>query len=329
MIKIQKLIILCCFPAAAFSQSITNGNFSGGNTGWSCSPEVTTENVYGGSSNSNRVAEIDAAAGACQTVSGFTVGYIYTLSFQCSRRTNCGPTLQSMSVSVSNNALNTTVSRNGTSFSLASESFTFTATSTSHVFTFTGTSAGTCGLLIDNVQIAFTALPVNLISFEGSRSNDQTIFSWSTASELNNDFFLLEKSKDGKVWEHLAYVDGSGTTHSQKNYTYKTTSATQEIFFKLSQTDFDGQHELLKIIRIESATTSLEIFPNPATTNLNLRVNEDLIATEAKIVNQLGQEELTISLREFKGVQDIDISSLENGIYYLRVGETAQIFIKH
>lgn len=326
--NIKALLILCCFSTTAFSQSITNGNFSSSSSGWGCNPETNPESVYGGS-GTNRVAEIDASAGRCQTVTGFTVGHIYTLSFQVSRRTNCGPTLQSMSVTMNNGALDTSVSRDGTAFSLAAESFTFTATSTSHILTFAGTTAGTCGLLLDNVQIAFTALPVSLISFEGSRSNDQTIFSWSTASELNNDFFSLEKSNDGKVWEHLAYAEGSGTTHSQKNYTYETTSATKEIFFRLSQTDFDGKYELLKTIKIESEATSLDIFPNPATTSLNVRVNEDLLATEAKIVNQWGQEELTLSQLEFMGVQDIDISGLKNGIYYLRVGDTTQVFVKH
>lgn len=134
-------------------QSIVNGNFSAGSTGWGCNPETNPESVYGGT-GSNPVAEIDASAGRCQTIAGFTVGQQYILSFLCSRRTTCGPALQSMNVTVNGGALPpTSITRTG-AFNFTQENLLFTATLTTHTITFAGTSAGTCGLIIDNVALS-------------------------------------------------------------------------------------------------------------------------------------------------------------------------------
>lgn len=135
-------------------QSVTNGGFTLNASGWGCSPEINVESVYGGISAVNKVAEIDAQAGLCQTVSGLIVGQDYILSFDCSRRTTCGPAIQSMNVELDGGALNTNVVRNGTPFQWVNESFCFTATSSLHVLTFAATINGTCGLIVDNISIS-------------------------------------------------------------------------------------------------------------------------------------------------------------------------------
>ncbi|MFT5724272.1 MAG: hypothetical protein ACI9JN_001390 [Bacteroidia bacterium] len=114
------LVVLMVNMIQVEAQTVSNGNFNNTSSGWGCSPEAThVEKTYGGSSSSNRVAEVDQAAGLCQTISGFTIGYEYELSFRCSRRTNCGPTLQTMDVTVDDGALSTSVSRNGGSFNFS------------------------------------------------------------------------------------------------------------------------------------------------------------------------------------------------------------------
>ncbi|MFT5511949.1 MAG: hypothetical protein ACI8SE_000343 [Bacteroidia bacterium] len=95
VVKFGFAIAFLCSSLGVSAQTVTNGNFNNMSSGWGCSPEATyMGKTYGGTSTINRVAEVDKQAGLCQTISGFTVGHEYELSFKCSRRTTCGPTLQ-------------------------------------------------------------------------------------------------------------------------------------------------------------------------------------------------------------------------------------------
>lgn len=326
--NIKVLLILCCFSTTAFSQSITNGNFSSNSSGWGCSPETNPESVYGGS-GTNRVAEIDASAGRCQTVTGFTVGHIYTLSFQVSRRTNCGPTLQSMSVTVDGNALNTTVSRNGTSFSLANESFTFTAASTSHVITFAGTTAGTCGLLLDNVQIAFTALPVELTSFSGETRNHMNNLEWSTASEIDNKEFSIERSNDGEEWTSIGTVMGAGNSNTQLNYKYVDQSPKHGAnYYRLKQLDYNGDYEYSMIIKLKNkSNSSYTIGQSPDHSKLIIFGTTDLTAESLALYDQMGRNVVNEVIYNSSN-QSLDISSLSTGVYIIVIDEQVIKFMK-
>ena len=187
-------IITQLLPAGA--QTVANGNFDNQASSWGCNPEAThRESTYGGSSSTNRVAEVDKQAGLCQTISGFTVGNEYALSFKCSRRTTCGPTLQTMNVTVSGGVLSETVSRNGGGFNFTTETFSFVADATSHTISFVGTVSGTCGLIVDDIQIELiNALPVELTHFTVQRNTDKSVqINWETAMELKFKYYLHMK----------------------------------------------------------------------------------------------------------------------------------------
>ncbi|MDB9883021.1 T9SS type A sorting domain-containing protein [Bacteroidia bacterium] len=321
--KFQAILLLCFLTTTALSQSVTNGNFSNSSTGWGCGPETYPESTYGGST-SNRVAEIDASAGRCQTISGFTVGNIYNLTFKFSRRTTCGPTLQSMDVTLSDGALNSSVSRDGTSFSLATESFNFTATSTSHTLTFEGTTSGTCGLIIDDVAISFVALPVNLISFDATVSTGNIVsLKWETASELNNDFFTLEHSPDGQIWNEIAAVQGSGTTHEVVSYSYEHLPTATTNSYRLSQTDYDGTTEDLGIRTVKTANKFVNIYPNPASSKITVELNSKIFTSEKiSIYSSAGVliKEKIIKRNSQNRNISIDINDIKTGTYLIKIG---------
>lgn len=121
---IRLLITTLLFPLLGLLQTVTNGDFQLGNVSWGCSPEIQGVSVYGGT-GSDIVAEVDLLAGLCQTISGFTVGSFYTLTFDCSYRTTCGPVTQTIDVSIDNGALPAqSVSRTGP-FGFTQETFGF------------------------------------------------------------------------------------------------------------------------------------------------------------------------------------------------------------
>lgn len=84
--------------------------------------------------------------------------------------------------------------------------------------------------------------PVVLIDFNVSRRGGDVVFEWSTASEIENDFFTIEVSPDGLSWIEVGRMDGHGTTGEISKYKYVCTHIPlySTYYFRLSQTDYDG-----------------------------------------------------------------------------------------
>ena len=109
-------------------------------------------------------------------------------------------------------------------------------------------------------------LPVELTSFDAIAANESVILSWSTASEQNNDFFTLERSKTGRDFEEIATVPGKGTTATTSNYSFiDKTPYLGLSYYRLSQTDYDGAYEVFSAISVvyKNKNNRFSIGPNP------------------------------------------------------------------
>lgn len=114
------------------------------------------------------------------------------------------------------------------------------------------------------------ALPIELISFSGRNINNSNLLEWSTASEINNDYFLLERSEDGYNWDEISRIGGAGNSTQILHYKYNDLSYNDLVnYYRLSQVDFDGQSETFKVISINNSIEPLEVI---------------------KMVNMMGQE---------------------------------------
>lgn len=97
-------------------------------------------------------------------------------------------------------------------------------------------------------------LPIELVEFNGTNKDEYNDIFWVTATELNNDYFTLEKSVDGLTWELITTIDGAGSTSTPKFYEYKDYNYTRNSvnYYRLSQTDFNGYKEYFDIISIHT-----------------------------------------------------------------------------
>lgn len=167
------------------------------------------------------------------------------------------------------------------------------------------------------------ALPTELISFQTICENNFIKCLWSTASEINNNYFILEHSYDGLMWERIATIKGAGNSNEIIPYTfYDKQSNTGVNYYKLLQQDVDG-----KIKEIGKSTSTCNnspitiiIFPNPASSVLNVILNnyfEDKgIIT---IYDQIGKKIMSIPVTtstDFSKIE-IDLKGLSPGNYYL------------
>jgi hypothetical protein len=110
-------------------------------------------------------------------------------------------------------------------------------------------------------------LPVELVSFD-ARVEDNTVqLNWITASEVNNNFFEVEKSKDGTDFFAIEKIPGSGTTNQRNTYYAVDESPFSGVsYYRLTQTDFDGTKSYSKIITVHvhgGIAEPLKMYPNP------------------------------------------------------------------
>ncbi len=118
-------------------------------------------------------------------------------------------------------------------------------------YTLTGMT-GFSTFTINGSSAPNTALPVELLFFSATVNNQkQVILNWATASELNNDFFTVERSIDGLNWEVVEFVNGNGTTPLRNDYsTTDIRPFTGLSYYRLKQTDFDGAFEYSYIVSV-------------------------------------------------------------------------------
>ncbi len=192
----------------------------------------------------------------------------------------------------------------------------FTANSTPFTIDFTSsTSSLNCSLL-----------PIELISFTAEKTASFNLIEWITATEINNDFFTVEKSYNAVDWSELTIVDGAGTSMQNNSYEYKDYSfADQVVYYRLKQTDFNGAFVYSQVVSVEGTTNDVymtDIGPNPTNKNISFgfytpqkgSLNIQIIDYMGKIVNEKQQ-----LMSEGKNSLKVSTSSLSNGIYFVRV----------
>ena len=164
-----------------------------------------------------------------------------------------------------------------------------------------------------------TNLPIELIDFTASCSSNHIQLNWSTATEKNNDYFLIESSLNGYDWQPIAKVKGSGTSETTKHYSYFDKTNNHELtYYRLSQIDYNGKSAVFRAIDINCKINSIDqmvLFPNPATTELNvlLNVSSNSTSNTIRILNNFGQIVMEKNVGLSKGLNTIvlpvDISS--------------------
>lgn len=103
-------------------------------------------------------------------------------------------------------------------------------------------------------------LPIGLLSFTAVRNKSDILINWETATELNNDYFSIEKSEHGDNFQTIAIIAGAGNSNSKKIYTYSDkNNSKQALFYRLKQTDFDGNFSYSETVALGSVSSGLEI----------------------------------------------------------------------
>jgi hypothetical protein len=206
----------------------------------------------------------------------------------------------------------------------------------SNIYEFSGVSAIANNLrfTIGTINSSQTPLPIELVYFNVIPQNNRSVkLEWQTASEINNDFFTVERSLNGIDWEIIAKVNGAGNSNMMLTYSIVDQTPYFGIsYYRLKQTDFDGQFEYSSIKSVNFKITELnnvQIYPNPTNNVFTVNGNPEELA-EIKITNALGQEvtNLIYITHENGSTLLIDLSNLSQGLYYVKTRTTTNSVYK-
>jgi hypothetical protein len=161
-------------------------------------------------------------------------------------------------------------------------------------------------------------LPIELINFQGERSGDEIQLSWTTLSEVNNDYFAVERSKNGTDWSAFAFVEGNGTSIESIDYaTVDRNAGEGTVYYRLKQFDFNGQMTISDVISISgSKNVDVTLYPNPAKNLVNVEANS--FFSQIIISDITGKEVLDVKYSLIKSTV-IDVSNLNKGIYQVNI----------
>ena len=183
--------------------------------------------------------------------------------------------------------------------------------------------------LANNFHVASTdavnsPLPIELLDFSATLKSDQVELNWSTASELNNDFFTIERTHDLEKFEEVITVKGQGTGNSKSNYTSIDDSPLSgKSYYRLKQTDFDGKFTYSELIKIENLDfkTQFKIYPNPVVDskfNFELTGIDPGMEVPMRIVNVQGTSVFDASYKADQSGRiktTVELNLVSNGMY--------------
>ncbi len=169
-----------------------------------------------------------------------------------------------------------------------------------------------------------TILPVELLEFKVYQIESAVVVTWKTATELNNDYFSIERSSDGMSYGSIGEVKGAGNSNVVTEYEFVDEKPLNGItYYRLKQTDFDGLNETFRPVSVEmkmGKEPQISVYPNPFTGNqVHIKSNVPIDGM-IRVIDQNGSEvyrettngggqELTVTLRD----------QLPKGIYFLLI----------
>ena len=184
------------------------------------------------------------------------------------------------------------------------------------------TSTKANAINLDFVEKLLSPLPVKLTNLTASWVGDLVCgVSWSTSSEVNNHYFEVLISKDGKAYKPVAKSFSIGNHNQTHNYYVECENSYDGLsYIKLVQYDLDGKSSQLGVVSIKNANeASFEIHPNPVSMLATLSyISKDDSPQSYQVVNANGLTVLNCTVRGNEKSY-IDFSQLPSGIYYFQM----------
>jgi hypothetical protein len=169
-------------------------------------------------------------------------------------------------------------------------------------------------------------LPIDLIEFNGKTAGNKNELYWSTATEINNDHFELERSINGEEFSIIGRIPGAGNSNQLINYLFTDDDPPTSAYYRLKQTDFDGTFSYSDLVFINRSNIGslgdISIWPNPSEGSFYVSFNA---ISNGSVPYQVTDISGRIVLDDIWNINEgdntfiIELGKLKQGIYYLGI----------
>ena len=204
-------------------------------------------------------------------------------------------------------------------------------------FAFAGNAANNNGLQSGDhcykgtftTTVIVSTVPLKLESFDAVLSNSNVKISWVTATELNTNYFEVERSIDGQNFEHASTVSAAGNSTTTKSYAYidDASNLSGTVYYRLKTVDKDGSSTYSNVISVtihSSQLTTLSVYPNPLRAGQDVKLtylSEKSQIVNFQVINIIGRKvsASNVSVNEGRNAISLPIGHLATGVYYIAV----------
>lgn len=169
-------------------------------------------------------------------------------------------------------------------------------------------------------SVTAVPLPIKLILFEAECVQNKVLLKWATASEINNDYFTIERSLDAMYFEIVGIMQGAGNSSQLLTYLFTDGEPYNGIsYYRLMQTDFDGRFEYFNIISVNCTDNKIgviNVYPNPFSNELTIEITGNNDVVNFEIIDAQGSLIYKGKLIEKTTVQT---SSFASGVYLIKL----------
>jgi hypothetical protein len=207
-------------------------------------------------------------------------------------------------------------------------SFYWPQTTTNGSVRVTVSNASNCGNQVRFFNIITNgALPVELLSFDGTCNDNLITLNWRTATEHNTSHFDVLKSRDGENWSKLTTLNSAGNSTQELSYSTKDENAIDgNNYYKLMQYDIDGvsdEYGPINVICNGNSKGYFSTFPNPSSESFQVVLNNKNMIGNGKIEIQDSKGSIVLEKEiEIKGginLYNLDMLNIVSGVYYIKV----------
>jgi hypothetical protein len=167
-------------------------------------------------------------------------------------------------------------------------------------------------------------LPVELLSFTARPAGNSVDLNWKTATEIDNDYFTVQRSRDGVHFIDVGKVAGAGTTQKVQKYNFLDRNVSSgRHYYRLKQTDYDGAFKFSAIERVDIESESESqflIYPNPVANTFAFKAITQYKIQTVTVINAQGVSIGAIELTSIDGMHtgEFDLSNHPVGFYILK-----------
>jgi subtilisin-like proprotein convertase family protein len=172
------------------------------------------------------------------------------------------------------------------------------------------------------------AVPVDLASFSAVKAGSDVNISWSTLTQINTAYFVVERSVDGVNFTEIGRVEGAGNYTGLKKYSLTDGEPFRTNVYRLKNVDFNGSHAYSNLVQVDFDLASIQnIYPNPIRDEINYDIyiaGSEEVEVVIEVVNMLGEVK-HLEQREFRAGDNSAktlLSGLAQGAYTIRLKNT-------